>query len=133
MLRSCQAPPLSENLAGGSTPPLPSRKGSAQYAIYYCYLWKVRFVLFLSITQTSFWSVNCTSLVCKLYLLFQTILDLWSVLILEIFSREILRTGSFSILTLVTFTVASSGFQIEHIRSIYHKILDIGIFLSEDF
>ena len=33
-----------------------------------------------------FQSVNCTILVCKLYLLFQTILNLWPVLILEIFS-----------------------------------------------
>ena len=36
--------------------------------------------------QIFFWSANCTILASKLCLLFQTILGLWPVLILEIFS-----------------------------------------------
>ena len=56
---------------------------------------KVRLVLFICIVfvaiQTFFWSVNCTVLVCKLCLLFQAILDLWPVLILEVYSSGILR------------------------------------------
>ena len=46
--------------------------------------------------QTFFWSVSCTILVCKLCLLFQTILNLWAVLMLEIVSDEILRRVSFN-------------------------------------
>ena len=50
-----------------------------------CHLWKNWFVCTYSVwflfvpIQTFFWSVNCTSLVCKLCMLFQTILDLWAV------------------------------------------------------
>ena len=33
------------------------------------------------------WSLNCTSLVCKLYMSIRTILDFWAVLILEVFWR----------------------------------------------
>ena len=51
--------------------------------------------------QTFFWSANCTILVCKLCLLFQTILDLWPVLILEIFSSWDIKKGQFQFL--VTF------------------------------
>ena len=43
-----------------------------------------------------FWSVTCIVLVCKLCLLFQTILDLWPVLILDVFSSEILSRVSFN-------------------------------------
>ena len=43
-----------------------------------------------------FCSVDCTSLICKLCLLFQTILDLRVVLTLEVFSSEILRRVSFN-------------------------------------
>ena len=63
----------------------------------YCYLSKVRFVLFVPI-QTFFWSANCTILVCKLCLLFQTILDLWPVLMLEIFSCWDIKKGQFQFL-----------------------------------
>ena len=49
-----------------------------------------------------FWSANCTILVCKLFLLFQTILDLWPVLILEIFSSLDLKNRQFQFL--VTFS-----------------------------
>ena len=45
-----------------------------------------------------FWSVNCTSLVCKLSVLFQTILDLWPVFILEIFSCWDIKKGQFQFL-----------------------------------
>ena len=63
---------------------------------YYCYIWKVWFFLIVPL-QTFFWSVNCTILVCKLCLLFHTVLDLWPVLILEVFSSE------WSVQFLVTF------------------------------
>ena len=53
--------------------------------------------------QIFFWSENCTILVCKLCLLFQTVLDLWSVLILEIFSCWDIKKGQFQFL--VTFLV----------------------------
>ena len=43
-----------------------------------------------------FWSVNYTSLAWKLCLLFQTILDLWSLLRLEVFSSEIIKRVSFN-------------------------------------
>ena len=58
----------------------------------YCYLSKFRIVLFLPI-QTFFWSANCTILACKLCLLFETILYLWSVLILDIFSSWDIKKG----------------------------------------
>ena len=45
-----------------------------------------------------FWSLNCIFLVCKLYLLFQTILNLWLVLILEIFSGWNIKKGQFRFL-----------------------------------
>ena len=61
----------------------------------YFYSWKLRFVLFVPI-QTFCWFVNCTVLVCKFWLLFQTILDLWPVLTLEVYSSEILRRVSFN-------------------------------------
>ena len=48
-----------------------------------------------------FRSANCTILVCKLCLLFQTVLDLWPVLILEIFSCWDIKKGQFQFL--VTF------------------------------
>ena len=50
-----------------------------------------------------FWSANCTVLVSKLCLLFQTILDLWPVLILEIFSCWDIKKCQFQFL--VTFLV----------------------------
>ena len=49
-----------------------------------------RFCLF----RLFFWSVNWVNLVCKLCLLFQTILDLWAVLILEFFCSVILKRVS---------------------------------------
>ena len=66
----------------------------------YCHLSKFQIVLFLPI-QTFFWSSNCTILVCKLCHLFQTILDLWSVLIFETFSSWNIKKGQFQFL--VTF------------------------------
>ena len=69
-------------------------------SFWYCYLSKVRFVLFVPI-QTFSWSANCTFLVCKLCLLFQAILDLWPVLILESFSSWDIKKGQFQFL--VTF------------------------------
>ena len=48
-----------------------------------------------------FWSVNFTVLVCKLCPLFQIISDLWSVLILDIFSCWDIKKGQFQFL--VTF------------------------------
>ena len=48
-----------------------------------------------------FWSANCPILVCKWCLLFQTFLDLWPVLILEIFSSWDIKNGQFQFL--VTF------------------------------
>ena len=68
----------------------------------YLYLSKVRCVLFVPI-QTFFWSANCTVLVCILYLLLQTILNLWPVLILQIFSCWDINRGQFQFL--VTFLV----------------------------
>ena len=44
--------------------------------------------------QAFLWPVNCTILFCKLCLLFETITDLWPVLILEVLSIEILRRVS---------------------------------------
>ena len=58
---------------------------------YYCHFW-----LF-------YWSVNCTVLVSKLYLLLQTILNWWLVLIEEIFSGWDIKKGQFHFL--VTFLV----------------------------
>ena len=74
-------------------------------------MWKVQFILFLSFIQTFFWSENCTILVCKLYLLCQTILDLLPVLTVEGFISEILRRVSFSpyLLLLMFFLVCKSG------------------------
>ena len=62
---------------------------------YYCHFW-----LF-------YWSVNCTVLVSKLYLLLQTILNWWLVLIEEIFSGWDIKKGQFRFL--VTFLVVFSG------------------------
>ena len=47
------------------------------------------------------WVINCTVLVCKLCFLFQTILDLWPLLILEIFICWNIKKGQFEYL--VTF------------------------------
>ena len=63
----------------------------------YCYLSKIRFVLFVAI-ENFLWSANCIILVCKLCLLFQTILDLWPVLMLEIFSCSDIKKGQFQFL-----------------------------------
>ena len=67
-----------------------------------------KFSLYLFVPiETFFWSANCTILVCKLCLLFQTILDLWPVLILEIFSCWDIKKGQFEFL--VSFLVVFSG------------------------
>ena len=63
-------------------------------SFYYCYLSKVQFVLFVPI-QTFFWSANCTILLCKLCILFQAILDLWPVLILDILGSWDIKKGQF--------------------------------------
>ena len=62
---------------------------------------KGQFQFLVTFLAVFFWSVNCTILVCKLYLLFQTILNLWPVLILEIFSGWDIKKGQFQFL--VTF------------------------------
>ena len=70
------------------------------------YIWVLLFTessICTVFTLTFFWPVNCTILVCKLCLLFQTILDLWPVLILEIFSCWDIKKGQFQFL--VTFLV----------------------------
>ena len=62
--------------------------------LYYCCLQKDQFVLFVPI-QTFSWSVICTILVRILYL---TILNLWPVLILEIFGCWDIKKGQFQFL-----------------------------------
>ena len=62
---------------------------------------KGQFQFLVTFLAVFFWSVNCTILVCKLYLLFQTILNLCPVLILEIFSGWDIKKGQFQFL--VTF------------------------------
>ena len=62
---------------------------------------KDQFKFLVTFLAVFFWSVNFTVLVCKLYLLFQTILNLWSVLMLEIFSVWDIKKGQFQFL--VTF------------------------------
>ena len=83
---------------------------------------KVLFVLFVPI-QTFFWSANCTILVCKSCSLFQTILDLWPMLILEIFSSWDIKC---QFQFLITFLAVVSGLQIVQIRSVYHHIIKRG-------
>ena len=97
----------------------------------YCYLSKVRFLLFVPI-QTFFWSANCTIVVCKLCLLFQTILDLWSVLILEIFSCWDIKKGQFEFLfpfLVVFFWSVNCANQV----CISSHILNMGNILFEGF
>ena len=53
-----------------------------------------------------FWSANCTILVCKLCLLSQTILNLWPVLILEIFL--VLSFLIFNVFKCFKFTLSSN-------------------------
>ena len=62
---------------------------------------KGQFQFLVTFLAVFFQSVNSTILVCKLYLLFQTILNLWSVLILEIFSDQDIKKDQFQFL--VTF------------------------------
>ena len=62
---------------------------------------KGQFQFLVTFLAVFFWSVNCTILACKLCLLFQTILNLWPVLILEIFSGWGIKKGQFQFL--VTF------------------------------
>ena len=56
---------------------------------------KDQFKFLVTFLAVFFWSVNFTVLVCKLYLLFQTILNLWLVLMLEIFSVWDIKKGQF--------------------------------------
>ena len=67
-----------------------------------------------------FLPISCTSLVCKLCLLFQTILDLWAKLMLKVFSYKILRRIIFN--SQLLFELLCSGIQIVQIRSVYHTI-----------
>ena len=62
---------------------------------------KGQFQFLVTFLAVFFWSVNCTILVSKLDLLFQTIFNLWPVLILEIFSGWDIKKGQFQFL--VTF------------------------------
>ena len=43
-------------------------------------------ILAIKYAFSFFWSLNCTSLVCKLYISIRFILDFWAVLILDVFS-----------------------------------------------
>ena len=55
---------------------------------------KSQFQFLVTLLAVFFWSINCTILVCRLYLLFQTILNLWPMLILEISSGwDIIKNG----------------------------------------
>ena len=72
------------------------------------YIWELLVLIFIKSSICTicsysdfFWSANCTFLVCKLCLLFQTILYLWPVLILELFSGWDVKKGQFQFL--VTF------------------------------
>ena len=62
---------------------------------------KGQFQFLVTFLAVFFWSVNCTTLVCKFNLLFQTILKLWPMLMLEIFSGWDIKNGQFQFL--VTF------------------------------
>ena len=79
---------------------------------------------YLSVFRIFFWSANCTVLVCKLCLLFQTILDLWPVLILEIFSSWDIKKGQFQFLVtfLAVFFWSVNCTLGLWIRSLYHHI-----------
>ena len=62
---------------------------------------KGQFQYLVTVLAVFLWSVNCTILICKFYLLFQNILNLRPVLILEIFSDWDITKGQFQFL--VTF------------------------------
>ena len=82
--------------------------------------------------QTFFWSVKCTVLVYKLILLFPTILDLWPVLILEIFSSWDIKKGQFRFL--VTFLdVFFCSVNCRNKACISTHILNMGDILFEGF
>ena len=52
---------------------------------FYLFSFKDSSVLTIKDFFNFFWSLNCASLVCKLYVLIWTILDFWAVLILGLF------------------------------------------------
>ena len=54
---------------------------------------KSQFQFLVTLLAVFFWSINCTILVCRLYLLFQTILNLWPMLMLEISSGWDIKNG----------------------------------------
>ena len=82
--------------------------------------------------QTFFWSANCTVLVCKLRLLFQAILDLWTVLIFEIFSCCDIKKGQFQLLVTVLVIFFWSVNCINQVCISSH-ILNMGNILFEGF
>ena len=78
-----------------------------------------------------FWSVHCTVLVCKLCHLFQTILDLWPVLILEVFNHCDIKKGLLEfLLTLLTAFFWSVNLMNQVCKSSH--IFDMGIVLFGD-
>ena len=82
--------------------------------------------------QTFFWSSDCTIFVCNLWLLLQTILDLWPVLILEIFSCWDIKKGQFQFL--VTFlAVFFWSVNCTNQVCISSHILNMGNILFEGF
>ena len=91
-----------------------------------------QFQFLVTIFAVFLWSVNCTILVCKLYLLFQTILNLWPVLILEIYSGWVIRTVHFQFL--VTFlAVFFWSLNCTNLICISSHISNMGNVSFEDF
>ena len=96
---------------------------------------KGQFQFLVTFLAVFFWSVNCTILVCKLYLLFQTILNLWPVLILEIFSGWDIKKGQFQFLVtfLAVFFWPVNCTNLVQIVSNYILILNMRNVLFEGF
>ena len=92
---------------------------------------KGQFQFLVTFLAIFFWSVNCTILVCKLYLLFQTILNLWPVLILEIFSGWDIKKGQFQFL--VTFLAVFFWSVKSTNLVLYPHILNMSNVLFEGF
>ena len=92
---------------------------------------KGQFQFLVTFLAVFFWSVNCTILVCKLYLLFQTILNLWPVLILEIFSGWDIKKGQFQFL--VTFLAVFFWSVKSTNLVLYPHILNMSNVLFEGF
>ena len=100
---------------------------SFQYSIYQKFN-----LYYLFLFRLFFWSANFTILVSKLCLLFQTILGLWPVLILEVFSCWDIKKGQFQFL--VTFLVVFFwSVNCANQVSIASHILNMGNILFKGF